>query len=102
MILLLALVDHAPLVVGPGEAGIQFDGRFELFHGPVVLAPGVVDDAFESDEGRVVGLELQSLVKCLEGLVITAGLAVLDPLVDGALDVLGGAQPRQQEQEEQG
>ena len=82
VILLLLLVDHAPLVVGPAEVGVQLDGLFAQLHGLGVVALGVVDGGFVGNEGRVVGLELQGLVKGLEGLVVTACLAVLDPLVD--------------------
>jgi len=100
-ILLLVLIDHAPLVVGPAEVGVQLEGLFAHLHSLRVVALGVVDGAFVGDEGRVVGLELQGLVKGLEGLVVLACLAVLDPLVDETLDVLGGAPAWQQEQEEQ-
>lgn len=100
-VLLLALVDHAPLVVGPGKARVDLDGLIAQFHGLGVVALGVVNGGLVGDDGRVVGLEFQGLVKGLEGLVVTARLAGLHPLGDEALDVLGGARPRQQEQEEQ-
>jgi hypothetical protein len=100
-ILLLALVYHAPLVVGPGEIRVQLDGLIAQFHGLGVVALGVVNGGLVGDDGRVVGLEFQGLVKGLEGLVVTPRLAGLHALVDEALDVLGGAQPRQQEQAEQ-